>query len=140
LSVGVSPGVFAESLSQFARSKSLGEAHATAYLAEIDAGLGRKEQAIRDGEQAAKVWSMERDARIAPDVEIVQAIVYLWSGEQEAAIKEFFEVAGRPVRPSTYSICPGLSAGELSSTQCGRILLVSQPEIIHKNSLVSQPT
>jgi serine/threonine protein kinase/predicted Zn-dependent protease len=90
-----------------------GEAHAAAYIAEIDAALGHKEQAIGAARKLAEVWSMQRDARIAPDVKIILAIVYMWNGEREAAFRELFEVARHPTSPSLYPMCPGLSAGEL---------------------------
>jgi tetratricopeptide (TPR) repeat protein len=88
-------------------------AHAPAYIAEIDAALGRKEDAIREGRNAAELWSVKVDAGIGPDIAILLAIVYMWSGERDAALQQLSEVAKLPVWPSLYGMCPGLSAGEL---------------------------
>jgi serine/threonine protein kinase/tetratricopeptide (TPR) repeat protein len=88
-------------------------AHGPAYIAEIDAALGRKENAIREGRKVAELWSVKRDAVIGPDIQIFLAIVYTWSGEREAALQTLSEVAKVPVMPSIFPMCPGLSAGEL---------------------------
>lgn len=88
-------------------------AHAPAYIAEIDAGLGRKDEAIREGRKAVESCSLQRDARIGPDMKIYLAIVYLWTGEREAALQELSEVTKVPVWPSLFAMCPGLTAGEL---------------------------
>jgi len=89
------------------------ESHAPAYIAEADAALGRKEDAIREGRNAVELWPRQRDARIAPDIAIILAIVYMWSGERDAALQQLAEVAKGPVWPPVGNLCPGLSAGEL---------------------------
>jgi TolB-like protein/Tfp pilus assembly protein PilF len=89
------------------------ESHAPAYIAEVDAALGRKEDAIREGRSAVELWPPQRDARIAPDIAIILAIVYMWSGERDAALQQLMEVAKGPVWPPVGNLCPGLSAGEL---------------------------
>jgi TolB-like protein/Tfp pilus assembly protein PilF len=89
------------------------ESHALAYIAEVDAALGRKEDAIREGRNAVELWPPQRDARIAPDIAIVLAIVYMWNGERDAALQQLMEVAKGPVWPPVGNLCPGLSAGEL---------------------------
>jgi tetratricopeptide (TPR) repeat protein len=88
-------------------------AHAPAYIAEIDAALGRSEDAIREGRESCEHWPLSRDARIAPDIAILLAIDYMWTGQRDAALKQLAEVAKLPVWPSLYAMCPGLSAGEL---------------------------
>jgi tetratricopeptide (TPR) repeat protein len=89
------------------------ESHTPAYIAEVDAALGHKEDAIREGRNAVELWPPQRDARIAPDIAIILAIVYMWSGERDAALQQLTEVAKGPVWPPAGNLCPGLSAGEL---------------------------
>src|SRR4029077_15896103 len=89
------------------------ESHAPAYIAEIDAALGRKDDAIREGRDVAKLWPLERDALIAPNIQIILAVVYMWSGERDAALEQLMETAKLPVQPPGIAFFPGLSAGEL---------------------------
>jgi len=90
------------------------ESHAPAYIAEIDAALGRKEDAIREGRNAVELWPLKRHALIAPDVATLLAIVYMWSGERDAALEQLAEVAKLPVlTPLGGPAPPGLSAGDL---------------------------
>jgi TolB-like protein/Tfp pilus assembly protein PilF len=89
-----------------------GKGNASAYIAQIDAGLGRKEEAIREGRRVVDFWST-RDARVAPDTKIRLAIAYLWSGEREPALEELSEVVKKPAWTPTPPFCPGMSAGEL---------------------------
>ena len=89
--------------------------HALGYIAEIDAGLGRKEDAIREARNAVELWPLKCDAWIAPDMGILLAIVYMWTGERDAALQQLAEVAKLPaLGPVVLAGCPaGLSAGEL---------------------------
>jgi tetratricopeptide (TPR) repeat protein len=90
------------------------QSHSSAYIAEIDAALGRKEDAIREGRKIAEVWPLHEYARIAPNIHIIVAIVYMWSGERDAALQELMEVAKVPVQPGAdVPFSQGLSAGEL---------------------------
>jgi serine/threonine protein kinase/Tfp pilus assembly protein PilF len=89
--------------------------HALAYIAEIDAALGRKEDAIREARNAVELWPLKRDAGIAQDMAILLAIVYMWTGERDAALQQLAEAARLPTPPTLLLAgCPaGLSAGEL---------------------------
>jgi TolB-like protein/Tfp pilus assembly protein PilF len=87
--------------------------HAPAYIAEIDAALGRKADAIREGRDVAKLWPLQRDALIGADIQIILAVVYTWSGERDAALQQLMEVAKIPVMPPGVNFFPGFSAGEL---------------------------
>jgi len=89
--------------------------HALAYIAEIDAAAGRKEDAIREARNAVEIWPLKRDAEIAPDMGILLAIVYMWTGERDAALQQLAEVAKlRAFGPVVLAGCAaGLSAGEL---------------------------
>jgi TolB-like protein/Tfp pilus assembly protein PilF len=89
-----------------------GRGNASAYLAQIDAGLGRKDQAIREGRKVVEFWSAH-DARVVPDTRIRLAIVYLWSGEREPALQELSEVVKVPAWTPAPPFCPGMSAGDL---------------------------
>jgi tetratricopeptide (TPR) repeat protein len=106
--------LFEESLAKNTEHDSWFESHALAYIAEIDAALGRKEDAMREGRNAAELWPLKRDARLAPDVATYLAIVYMWSGERDAALEQLAEVAKLPVlTPLAAPASPGLSAGDL---------------------------
>jgi TolB-like protein len=89
------------------------EAHALAHIAEIDAALGRKEDAIREGRKAVELWPLKRHAIIGWDIAASLAIVYMWSGERDAALQQLAEVAKLPAWPSHAPGGPRLSAGEL---------------------------
>jgi serine/threonine protein kinase len=91
------------------------EAHSLAYIAEIDAALGRKDDAIREGRNAVELWPPTRDARIAPNIKILLAIVYMWTGERDAALEQLSKMATLPASPSLeWWGCPaGMTAGEL---------------------------
>src|SRR5262249_10781809 len=93
--------------------------HSQAYIAEIDAALGGKDDAIREGRRAVELWPLKRDAGLAPDVATYLAIVYMWSGERDAALHQLAEVVKLPASSlipassSPFPVSPGLSAGEL---------------------------
>jgi serine/threonine protein kinase len=89
------------------------ESHSQAYIAEIDAALGRKDDAIREGRKAVELWPLKRDAGLASDVAAYLAIVYVWSGERDAALQQLAEVVRLPATPGLMPVSPGLSAGEL---------------------------
>jgi serine/threonine protein kinase/Tfp pilus assembly protein PilF len=103
---------FEESLAQNVRD-SWFEAHALAYIAEIDAGLGRKEDAIREGRKAVELWPVNRDAVLGQDVATYLAIVYMWSGERDSALEQLANVVRLPALPGLMPVSPAPSAGEL---------------------------
>ena len=105
--------LFEETLAKNTEHNSWDESHAPAYIAEIDAALGRKEDAIREGQRAVELWPVKRNAMLAPDVATYVAIAYMWSGERDAALQQLAEVAKLPVYPSFVPAPPGLSAGDL---------------------------
>jgi serine/threonine protein kinase/tetratricopeptide (TPR) repeat protein len=105
--------IFDQALAKNAEHNSWIDSHAPAYIAEIDAALGRKDDAIREGRKAVELWPLKRNAVLAPDVAIIVAIAYMWSGERDAALQQLAEVAKLPVYPSFVPAPPGLSAGEL---------------------------
>jgi serine/threonine protein kinase/Tfp pilus assembly protein PilF len=91
----------------------LGGSHVPALIAEIDAALGRKDKAILEGLKAVETWPLHRDARISPAMKVYLAIIYLWSGDRDAALQQLSEASKLPVWPSIGPMFPGLTAGEL---------------------------
>jgi len=58
-----------------------------AVLAQIDAGLGRKEQAVSEGRRAVDLMPISKDAYDGPLVLEGLAQVYVWTGEKERAME-----------------------------------------------------
>lgn len=56
-------------------------------LAQVDVGLGRKDEAIRGAQRAVELMPMSKDAYDAPLVRQGLAQVYTWSGERDLAIE-----------------------------------------------------
>jgi eukaryotic-like serine/threonine-protein kinase len=102
-----------QALAKNAAHNSWIDSHALGYIAEIDAALGRRDDAIREGRKAVELWPLKRNAVLAPDVAIIVAIAYMWSGERDAALQQLAEVAKLPASSSPLPACPGWSAGEL---------------------------
>jgi tetratricopeptide (TPR) repeat protein len=63
------------------------DARTIAVLAQVDAGLGRKDQAIAEGRRAVELMPLSRDAYDGMLVLQGLAQVYTWSGETEKAIE-----------------------------------------------------
>jgi len=57
-----------------------------AQLGAIFAGLGRKEEAIREGKRAVELLPESKDAFEGPQVTIALAQIYCWTGEKEQAL------------------------------------------------------
>ena len=58
-----------------------------AQLGAIFAGLGRKEEAIREGKRAVELLPESKDAFEGPQVAIALAQIYCWTGEKEQALQ-----------------------------------------------------
>jgi serine/threonine protein kinase len=91
------------------------QAYALAYIAESDAALGRKEDAIREARSAVAYCQAHHNPwGASSDIQTLLAIVYMWSGERDAALQQLAAVAKLPSMPPV--LLPGLvgvSAGEL---------------------------
>ena len=61
---------------------------ALCVLGLIDAGLGRKEDALREGRRAAELLPVEKDSVNGSHVLDVLAVIYAWVGEKDLAIEE----------------------------------------------------
>jgi len=63
-------------------------AEALAALGLIDAGLGRKEEALREGRRAVELLPVTKDAINGALLVEYLAVIYAWTGEKDAAIKQ----------------------------------------------------
>jgi serine/threonine-protein kinase len=75
-------------------------APALTVLGMIDAALGRKEDALREGRRAVEMLPMERDALNAVRVREFLAIIYAWTGEKDLACQELEAVTKFPASAS----------------------------------------
>ena len=71
-----------------------------AVLALIDAGLGRKEEALREGRRAVELLSVEKDALNGVRVREFLAITYAWAGEKDLALEQLESVISQPATAS----------------------------------------
>ena len=62
----------------------------------IDAGLGRKDDALREGTRAVALVPIANDAIDGADLLLNLAIIYAWTGEKDLALKQLAEVAQLP--------------------------------------------
>jgi tetratricopeptide (TPR) repeat protein len=69
-------------------------------LSVADAGLGHKEDALREARRAIELCPMSRDAVEAPNYQTMLALVYAWTGEHDAALTELEKVVSLPRGPS----------------------------------------
>jgi hypothetical protein len=61
---------------------------ALCVLGVIDAMLGRKEDAIREGHRAVELLPMERDALNSVRMREFLAVIYAWTGEKDLACEQ----------------------------------------------------
>jgi serine/threonine-protein kinase len=71
-------------------------AQALCVLGMIDAALGRKEDALREGRRAVELLPVRKDALAGAAVLTNLAITYAWAGEKDLAIKQLQEVVRIP--------------------------------------------
>jgi hypothetical protein len=67
----------------------------------IDAGLGRKEDALRESRRAVELLPIERDSLTGADLIIVSAIICAWTGENDLAFQQL-AIATRNSRLVSY--------------------------------------
>ena len=72
-------------------------------LAIIDAGLGRKEEAIQEGKHACELSSFQANNFDATTVRCNLAVVYAWMGENDLAITELSKLIERPA--ASHVVC-----------------------------------
>jgi tetratricopeptide (TPR) repeat protein len=66
----------------------------------IDAALGRKEEALREGRRALELAPMAKDSLDGVDVLYVYAVICAWTGERDLAIEQLETLAKIPAGPS----------------------------------------
>jgi tetratricopeptide (TPR) repeat protein len=68
--------------------------YATAWsvLGWIDAGLGRKQEAIREGLRGCELMPASRDAYNSPNLIGYLAMIYAWTGEKDLALQTLQQV------------------------------------------------
>ena len=71
-------------------------AQGIAVLGLIDAGLDRKNDAIREGERAVALVPVSKDAIDGADLILNLALIYAWTGEKDLALKQLAEAAQLP--------------------------------------------
>ncbi len=69
-------------------------------FASLDAGLGRKEDAIREALRAVDLLPIAKDSYWGPHLVTTLAMVYAWTGERDRALEQLEIVAKIPVGPS----------------------------------------
>jgi tetratricopeptide (TPR) repeat protein len=70
------------------------------HIAELDAGLGRKEEAIREARRAVDLKPIAKDSVQGPQIATTLALVYAWTGERDRALEQLEIVAKIPAGPS----------------------------------------
>ena len=67
-----------------------------AYLGLAYAGLGRREEAIREGKEAVRMMPISKDAVMGPELVSYLADIYMRCGEHEAAIDQLETLLSLP--------------------------------------------
>ncbi len=75
-------------------------ANALSTLGMIDAGLGRKEEALREGRRAVELAPIAKDSTDGPQVVFHLALIYAWTGERDPAIEQLEIVSKIPNGPT----------------------------------------
>ena len=63
----------------------------------IDAGLGRKADAIAEGERACELLPLSKDSWEGPTYVVNLAIIYSWLGEKDPALEQLVISTQNPV-------------------------------------------
>ena len=69
-------------------------------LAVVDAALGRKEEALREGRRAVEVMPIPKNPVDGPALVANLALIYAWTGERDLAIEQLEIVAKIPCGPT----------------------------------------
>jgi serine/threonine protein kinase/Tfp pilus assembly protein PilF len=76
------------------------DASALCALGLIDAKLGRKEEALREGRQAVELLPVTKDAVAGPEILLFFAVICAQTGEHDLAIEQLETLAKIPAGPS----------------------------------------
>jgi eukaryotic-like serine/threonine-protein kinase len=71
-------------------------------LGVLDAALGNKQDAIREGERAVELMPASKSAVDGPALMRYLAIIYAWTGEKDRAIEQLTEAVKLPVAGMSY--------------------------------------
>ena len=71
-------------------------AQGLAALGLIDAGLGRKDDAIQEGRRAVELVPVSKDVLDGADLILNLALIYIWTGEKDLALEQLAEAAQLP--------------------------------------------
>jgi hypothetical protein len=71
-----------------------------AQMARLDAGLGRKNEAIAEARRAVALMPITKDSWTGPALVENLALVYAWTGERDRAIEQLAIVAKIPAGPT----------------------------------------
>ena len=71
-------------------------APALSLLGVIDAGLGRKEEALREGQRACELLPISKDAISGVALAVNLAQIYAWTGEKDRVIEQISAVERVP--------------------------------------------
>jgi TolB-like protein/thioredoxin-like negative regulator of GroEL len=75
-------------------------ANALSVLGMIDAALGRRDEALREGHRAAELAPIAKDWTDGPQIALHLALIYTWTGERELAIEQLEIVSKIPNGPT----------------------------------------
>jgi TolB-like protein/Tfp pilus assembly protein PilF len=78
-----------------------------ADIAKVDAGLGRKEEAIREALRAVELMPTTKDSLNGPSMVANLALVYSWTGEHDRALEQLAKVATLPAELQHYAATYG---------------------------------
>ncbi|HEU0208040.1 MAG TPA: adenylate/guanylate cyclase domain-containing protein [Candidatus Udaeobacter sp.] len=71
-------------------------APALSVLGLIDAGLGRKDEAQREGQRACELLPVSKDALYGADLVVNLALIYAWTGDKDRAIAQLSKAVQIP--------------------------------------------
>src|ERR1700736_47953 len=71
-------------------------AEAISVIGMIDAALGRKEDALREGRRAVELLPVTKDVMTGPELVRNLALIYAWTGEKELALNQIAAVLQGP--------------------------------------------
>ena len=72
-------------------------------VATLDAGLGRKDEAIREAQRAVELLPITKDSLNGPANIAILAQVYAWTGERDRGLEQLEKIATMPGNPLTPS-------------------------------------
>ena len=96
---------------------------------EIDAGLGRKEEAIREARRAVDLMPIAKDSLNGPSYVANLALVYAWTGERDRALEQLEIVATIPGLARHTAISSSIRAGMICAVISASTKSLPQPKL-----------